>query len=152
MKAQKSMKCLEDLRQVQQEILDQSNGSGTGKSPTCREWKSVYDKLIAIKLKLQGKPEMGLIGPITLQWTNVTMRLLQQHLQDELVPFLGLLTSDLTNMVDLHEVPSSWSAHVLKDVMVTLRSQAVRKSSDNDQCESGALSSLSLFETFGLLV
>lgn len=117
-KTRASTKVLEELEEIRREISDQV--AKKSDPVTCQDWKQIYDKLVSCKLKLKGKPEVNLVPSIMVQWRSVALRLLSEHVQAELVPYLKLLISDLVNLVDLHSIPQAfWTAPLLRDAVKT---------------------------------
>ena len=119
LKASNGAKCLDDLEEIRKEIADQC-GKAYPLALTCSEWKQVHDKLSMCQLKLKGKPEVKLVGPILSQWKMVASQLLLEHLRSEVLPHFKVLTSDLLNVVDLHDAPAGWTAMLLRDAMQSL--------------------------------
>lgn len=68
-----------------------------------------------------------LLPSLKVQWQGVATRLLSEHLSNELVPFLQVLSVDINNNVDLHPVPSSWTVHLLRDPLKALTGPTERQ-------------------------
>ena len=116
---------LSDLRK---EIADQASGA-TATSPTGADWKAIFDRLVASETNVRGKSAgAGLekvFPSLKMQWVNVANRLLTQHLSAEFVPFLQSLEVDIRNKVGLHDRPSTWTVHLLRDAMKAIQDKDV---------------------------
>ena len=105
---------LSDLRKV---ITGEVSGNCAvegGEQQTCASWKEIFDRLSAAEVRPTGDTVQVVKG-LRVQWVNGAMRLLSNHLREELAPFLGTLGVDIANNVQLHDIPKAWNADALRD-------------------------------------
>ena len=70
-------KPLAELADIKKEISDAAAGT---ENPVPVAWKEVYDKLVAIDIKVKGKPEHCHIAPLKSEWIQATSRIMMQWL------------------------------------------------------------------------
>lgn len=110
---------LSDLKEV---ITNEMNGLGGEASQDAASWKQIFDRLCASELKCP-PDAVKLVKSLKVHWSSVATRILNQHVSEEIGPYLGLLKSDIVNNVQLHDVPNSWTANCLRDAVSQAQSR-----------------------------